>query len=157
MFIKSKIAEGSFWIVLGGFICLFAWKEDLGSIREPGPGFVSFFSGLFILGIGFIMSFWQAFGKISLAKNADSNHAFCIASWFRLFYTMILLLVYALLFNTIGYILTTFLVMWGLFFDWENKNWTSSFLSSTVTTGVTYIVFEVWLRCQFPRGILPWW
>jgi hypothetical protein len=75
----------------------------------------------------------------------------------RLAYTMMFLIAYAILINPFGYILSTFLVMFGLFFDWEKKNWLwSAFFSVTVSL-VSYFVFEVWLRCQLPRGIFPWW
>jgi hypothetical protein len=49
------------------------------------------------------------------------------------------------------------LAMWGLLFDWKKSSLASSFLSSLLTTAVTYLVFEVWLHCQFPRGLFPWW
>jgi biotin transporter BioY len=70
---------------------------------------------------------------------------------------MALLLSYGLLLNTLGYILTTFLVMWGLFYHRDRSGWISSGLASLISVGLTYLVFQVWLRCQFPRGIFPWW
>jgi hypothetical protein len=47
--------------------------------------------------------------------------------------------------------------MWGLFYDQEKHNWATSLMASSVTVGGTYLVFEIWLRCQLPRGIFPWW
>ncbi len=147
--------EGFFWIIAGAGICFLAWKFRIGSLREPGPGFVAFFSGLFLSGVGLVMFFSGSFSKNS--DQADFGQIFHNISWFRLAYTMALLLGYALLLNTLGYILTTFLAMWGLFLDWKKTSLVSSFLTSVLTTAVTYLVFEVWLHCQFPRGLFPWW
>ena len=152
---KFQRMEGIFWVIAGAVICLLAWKFRLGSFREPGPGFVAFFSGLFVSGVGLIMFFSGAFSKIP--GRADLGQVFHDISWFRLAYTMVLLLGYALLLNVLGYILTTFLAMWGLFHDWKKRNVVSSLLTSLLTTAVTYVVFEVWLHCQFPRGLFPWW
>jgi hypothetical protein len=154
---QIRKVEGSFWIGMGVLICLLAWKSKIGFFREPGPGFVAFISGIFVSMIGLVMGLSELLSKISLRSSTDLNQTFSIASWPRLIYTMVLLLSYALLLNTLGYILTTFLVMWGLFYDREKSRWVSSGLASLISVGVTYLVFQVWLRCQFPRGIFPWW
>jgi uncharacterized membrane protein YjjB (DUF3815 family) len=70
---------------------------------------------------------------------------------------MMFLIGYAILMDPLGYIVSTFLAMFGLFFDRERKNWLWSLFFSVTASLVSYLVFEVWLRCQLPRGILPWW
>jgi hypothetical protein len=79
------------------------------------------------------------------------------ASLRRLAYTVALLVAYAILMDPLGYMISTFLVMFGLFFDWEKKNWFWSLFFSITASLVSYLIFEVWLHCQFPRGMLPWW
>jgi hypothetical protein len=154
---QVKKVEGLFWVSVGLFICFLAWKSKLGSFREPGPGFVAFISGLFVSVVGLVIVLSAFLSKISPLNGPNPDFTFSIASWRRLIYTMALLLIYGLLLNPLGYILTTFLVMWGLFYGLERKRGGWSFLASTLTVAVTYLVFEVWLRCQFPRGIFPWW
>ncbi len=147
--------EGWVWMMGGAAICFLAWKFRIGAFREPGPGFVALFSGLFLSGVGLVMVFSGTFSRIS--GRVVFGQVFRNISWYRLAYTMGLLLGYALFLNTLGYILTTLLVMWGLFLDWKKRSLVSSFLTSLLTTAVTYLVFEIWLHCQFPRGLLPWW
>ena len=149
--------EGIFWIGIGVIICILALGFDLGSFHEPGPGFVAFLAGLFVSGVGLIMILSITFSKPSLLKMPDAVHPFRTISWPRLIYTVGLLLGYILFLNTLGYILATFLLMWGMFYDQGRKNWVSSFLFSILTVLISYLIFEVWLRCQLPRGILPWW
>lgn len=138
-------------------MCALALKVNLGSFHEPGAGFVAFVTGLFISSIGLVLFISEVLSKVVPDNSGILSQAFQNVSWQRLAYTMTLLIIYGLLLNTLGYIITAFLVMWGLFHDWEKSRWTSSFLASLITVGVTYVIFEVWLRCQFPRGFFPWW
>jgi hypothetical protein len=149
--------EGIFWIGIGLFICILAWKSDLGSFVEPGPGFVAFLSGLFISCVGLVMIVSKAVTKNQRDQLPDAGHTFGIIPWPRLVYTMALLLAYAVLIDPLGYLLATFFSMFGLFFDWGKKNWFWSLFFSISTALVSYLMFEVWLRCQLPRGIFPWW
>jgi len=149
--------ESLFWSGLGVIMCALAWRVNLGSLYEPGPGFVAFATGLFIFSIGLVLFFSEILSRAVPNNSSVLRRVFQNISWFQLAYTMALLIIYALLLNTLGYILTTFLVMWGLFHDWVKNRWASSLLVSLITVGVTYAVFEVWLHCQFPRGIFPWW
>ncbi len=154
---QIRQVEGIFWVGIGLLICLLGWRVDIGTFREPGSGFVAIFSGLFVAILGMIIVLSEVFSKTSQNDNFNLGSAFKNILWFRLVYTMGLSLGYALFLNMLGYILTSFLTMWGLFYDWETKRWFSSFLASLVTTGLSYLLFEVWLHCQLPRGILPWW
>ena len=147
--------EGFVWVAIGITVCLISLPFGLGSFQEPGSGFIGFVCGLFLLGVGMIMLFPRLFSKISSSSGSGSDSTFRISSWSQLAYTVALLLAYGLLLDTLGYIVTTFLVMWGLFYDRHRRNWVSSCLVSLASVGVTYLVFEVWLLCQFPRGIFP--
>jgi len=158
MFAKEvKTLEGICWIVIGIIICILALRFDLGSFHEPGPGFVAFMSGLFLSAIGLVMTLSRAVSKNRAGQAPEGNHTFQIVSWRRLTYTTGLLLAYTILMEILGYILATFLLMWGMFYDWEKKNWVWSLLFSIVTALGSYIMFEVWLRCQLPHGVFPWW
>lgn len=149
--------EGLFWISIGFFICILAWKIDIGSFVEPGSGFVAFISGFFIFSIGLVMIISKTFLKSPHQSRSDVGLPFQRASWLRLIYTLGLLFGYILLFDTLGYILSTFLLLGSMSYDLEKKNWASSLLFSLITVIISYLMFEVWLRCQLPRGIFPWW
>lgn len=151
-----KGIEGFFWIGIGAALCLLAWKARLGSFQEPGPGFIAFLSGLLISIIGLVMLLSRALSKISHGHGPNFLVSFKNISWVRLGYTMALLLGYALFLDILGYILTTFLTMWGLFYKREKYAWALSFVPALITVGVTYLVFAVWLRLQLPRGIFSW-
>lgn len=153
---KIRKSEGFFWLGMGIFICLLATKTHLGSFKEPGSGFIAFAAGIFLAGVGLVMIFAAVLARTAHARSGyrDFLSTFGSVSWFRIFYTMGLLLGYAILLEPLGYILATLLIMWGLFYDWDKKNWFSSLLIALVTTGVFYVFFEKLLGLRFPAGIL---
>ena len=150
-------AEGISWVVLGAFFCLLSWRISIGSFREPGPGFVAMASGISLIIIGLIMMLLRAFSKSSPAVGETRSQPILRLPRARLMYTVILLVGYALFLELLGYLAATFLIMVGLFFDRGANRLLPSVLASLVTVGATYLLFEVWLRCQLPRGIFPWW
>jgi hypothetical protein len=153
---KRRVNIGALsWIVLGALICFLARRIRLGTFGEPGPGFIAFGAGLFLSGVGIIMLLTTAFSAADTEERAPWGRLFPAGSRVRLVYTIALLFVYTIFLDRIGYVVGTFFLMWGLFLNWERPRWVASMLASLVTVGVTYIVFEVWLHCQFPRGILP--
>jgi hypothetical protein len=155
---RTGMSEGLFWVVAGGIICILAFQHGLGSFRAPGPGFVAFLSGILIGAVGAIMILSK---RVSMggAKGTTRGAGLGIpaVSLSRLAYTMMFLVAYAILMDPLGYIVSTFLAMFGLFFNWKKKNWLWSFFFSVSASLVSYLVFEVWLHCQLPRGIFPWW
>src|SRR5512136_1684841 len=155
---QTGMSEGIFWVAIGGIICILAFQHSLGVFRAPGPGFVAFLSGILIAGVGVVMTLSRS---SSMARTKGTTRGagpgIPAVSLSRLAYTMMFLIAYAILMDPLGYIVSTFLAMFGLFFAWEKKNWLWSLFFSVTTSLVSYLVFEIWLHCQLPRGIFPWW
>jgi len=151
---QLRRAESVFWLCIGTVICGLAWKTRIGSFHQPGPGFVALFVGLFLAAASLVMGL-SAF-RPEEGKPSDPLAGFRDIYWFRLAYTVALLFCYALVVNALGYIVATFLLMWGLFSGGEKKRWAFGLLASVITTAASYLVFETCLRCQLPRGIFAW-
>lgn len=150
---RIRTGEGFFWLGMGVFICVLAWQTGFGFFREPGPGFIAFVTGLCMAGVGLVMIFTAVLPRTGHVDHRDLAHTFGSVSWFRMLYATALLFAYAALVEPLGFILTTLLVLWGLFYDWDKKNWFSSLLGSCATTGISYIFFEKLLGLPFPPGI----
>jgi len=153
---ETGTVEGVVWIGVGFIICVLALRFDLGSFYQPGPGFVALFTGIFVGAIGLAMIVARSLSK-HRAQPLGTAQRFRIGAWQRLVYTLVLLLAYVVLIEPVGFVLTTFLLMFGLFVDLQKKNYFWSLFFSVATAAVSYLVFEVWLHCQLPRGIFPWW
>lgn len=149
--------EGFIWIAIGVGICCLSWRIHLGSFNEPGPGFVAFAAGIALVVIGMIMTLSKTLPKGSTDSGRSANHPFLKLPRFSLVYTVGVLLVYGLVLNFLGYLISTFLLMFALFNDRRTSRFSSSILASLLTVVITYLIFETWLRVQLPRGIFPWW
>ena len=149
--------EGLFWIGIGLLICYLSWRAHLGSFQEPGPGFVPFIVGLFISTVSLIMLLSRMSSRVSILDDFSPREVFQNIPKLRIGGIVALLACYAIFVGSLGYIVTTFLLMWGLLLDWEKKNWMVSLLSSLAIVIGSYLLFDVWLRTQLPRGVLPWW
>ena len=145
------------WILIGGAIAILSWRIGLGSFREPGPGFVAVASGISLVVIGVIMILQKTFSTQAADAGQGSSRPLLQRPRARLIYTLSLLVGYGLLLETLGYIVTTSLLMFGLFYDRGANRFFPSVLASILTVGLTYLIFNTWLRVQLPRGILPWW
>jgi putative tricarboxylic transport membrane protein len=152
---KIESSEGLFWLVIGVVICVLAIRSDLGSLRSPGPGFIAFLAGILIGGMGAVLIL-MGFREKGVGREEEAP-AILALPWRRLGWTIVLLTAYSLLMEPIGYIISTVLVMFGLFFDGQKRNWMGSTFFSISATLVSYLIFEVWLSSQLPRGIFPWW
>jgi len=156
-----KTFEGPVWIALGVGACLYAYAMGLGTFREPGVGFVAFATGLFLAAVGVLLRLGPSEAAQGARQPGDRQHRavgpVLQTKTFKLFYTLAILVVYAILLNPLGYILTTFLVMFGLFFDPGRRRFKAPMGAALLSAATTYVVFEMWLRSQLPRGIFPWW
>jgi putative tricarboxylic transport membrane protein len=151
---RMRLSEGMFWVVIGAVICVLAVRSDLGSLRSPGPGFVTVLAGILIGCMGAVLILMGFRGK---GMDREEAPAILALPWRRLGWTIVLLAAYSLLMEPLGYLLSTVLVMFGLFFDSQKRNWLGSTFFSISATLVSYLIFEVWLRSQLPRGVFPWW
>ena len=154
---KVGSTAGIIWIIIGSAICFLSWRIRLGSFNEPGAGFVAFASGVSLVVIGMIMTLSKTFSKRSSDSSHSENRPLLKLPKFPLVYTVGILVGYGLVLSLLGYLITTFLLMFALFYDRGTNRFLPSVLASLLTVVSTYLIFEIWLRVQLPRGILPWW
>jgi hypothetical protein len=153
-----RLLEGPVWLFIGVIISAWSYRTGLGTFTEPGVGFVAFACGLFIVAVGALVTVFRRpeQQKVEVAP-ATTRARFLESAPFKLTYTLGLLLFYALFLNLVGYIVTTFVVLFGLFYNPSGRRWAGPLLASFLSVAFTYLVFEVWLKSQLPRGIFPWW
>jgi putative tricarboxylic transport membrane protein len=154
---QVNIKEGIVWFIIGAVICFLSWRIRLGSFNEPGPGFIAFASGMSLVTIGVIMILLKAFSTPIPEGDRPRDRSFLKLPSLPILHTVFLLVGYGLLLDHLGYILTTFAVMFALFYDRGVNRFLPSILASLLTVVVTYLLFGTWLHCQLPRGVFPWW
>lgn len=130
---------------------LWSLKYGFGSLSEPGVGFITFFAGA-ILALLSLLLFLSSFrGK---EKPAELRELWAGLDVKKVLYVLLLLVVYPVLLRPVGFPLCTFILLFLLFrVKGSYGIWTTLFASFFVTA-VSYLVFQVWLQVQLPKGIL---
>jgi hypothetical protein len=132
-----------FFLILAGI-----WNLPVGSAHNPGPGFLPFWSDILFLLLSLINFFLQ------LKKGSEVGSEQRIRPGITPVLVLMGILGYILVTPYLGFLLTIFLLLLLFFSLTERKNFPLLLVTSGVTTVLTYLVFVVFLKCQFPKGLL---
>lgn len=66
------------------------------------------------------------------------------------------LILYVLLLEPIGFVLTTFVGSAVILFEMEERNWLRLLIISALLTAMLYVAFKTGLRIPLPGGLLGW-
>lgn len=149
---KLHIIPIFFWIGLGLFVMFFSYQLDLGSFHNPGPGFMPFLLGFFLCIISFCFLLQFLRKKEDRGGAAAVNEAQGQINFGKLCIVLASLFAYPLLFEPLGFLITTLLILISLFRSMNNR-WSSVLLASVITALVSYFIFT-YLGIRFPKGIL---
>ncbi len=155
---KHVRIDGLVWVVLGILMCIGAIKLKLGTFHTPGPGFLPFLSGALLGIFGLILRLRTTF--VRSEKESKSEEPSVVWNWKKLvnpFLALIILFIYILLLDPLGFMLTTFICMLFLFKLSEPQKWFRPLILSISTSILSYLIFSVWLQCQFPKGPIKFW
>ena len=130
---------------------LWSLKYGFGSLSEPGVGFITFFAGA-ILALLSLLLFFSSFREKE--KPADLRDLWAGLDVKKVLYVLMLLVVYPVLLRPVGFPLSTFILLFLLFRVKGSYGIWTTLLASFFVTAVSYLVFQVWLQVQLPRGIL---
>jgi hypothetical protein len=138
--------------VLLGFTALmgyFAWKLPRGSFHRPGPGFVPLFLALVLgaLALLLLISSWMAM-PVKQEQNVQPDKS----DLTKTFYILGSLLVYAFCFDKFGFLISTFL-FFLLLKPLIERPWSYVLSGSLLVTVISYLIFDMLLQSQLPRGI----
>ena len=147
---KHDKISSLFWFLFGSFILLYSVHHlDLGSLKEPGPGFF-----LVISGAGVCLTSIMIFTRAALSKEKEVFKIFSGIIWFKPALILVIIFSYIYFFEKLGFLLDTFLLMVLLFKCVEPQSWRIAILYSFLTVLITWLIFGYWFEIQFPVGIL---
>ena len=147
---------GGIWLLVGAGFCLGSLKLKIGGLHNPGAGFIPFLVGVLLMAFGLIMILSFLFGfRTRREKNGKGEGGKEYLVNLRApFLTLLILTGYVILLEPVGFLLTTFLCLFLLFKISDPKRWLLPVGLSLGTVVISYLVFSVWLKNPFPRGIL---
>lgn len=139
------------WFFLGLAICLGSFQYKMGTPASPATGFMPFLTGAaisFFSGAGFIHA--------TLRRRKGEGWARILegVQWKKAMIIFFSLLAYALLVVSLGFFLCTTLFMAFLLRAITPQRWSVVVLCSLLTAAASYLIFQVWLQAQLPKGPL---
>jgi putative tricarboxylic transport membrane protein len=142
------VASGVFWLLVGAFVVWSGWDLELGSVNDPGSGFMFFWIGIVMVALSVAV-------LAPALRPAAVPHAaiWGTARWSRVGSVLAALIVYAWLLPRLGFLLTTALVMLFLFKVVEPQRWWVAVAGAVLSALIAYVVFKVWLGAQLPAGV----
>jgi putative tricarboxylic transport membrane protein len=140
-------AVALFWVAVGILVCYEATRLGLGSVTEPGSGFIFFWSGLTLL----ILSLVVLAG--SLRTPADTIQQMAEMNWMKIALVLLSLLLYAFFLERLGFVLTTFILLSFLLGVIERTSWGRSLGVASAAALGSFVMFELWLKIRLPKGI----
>ncbi len=146
---KTYILANVFWLILSVAVCFESTQYSIGGVHMPGPGFLPFYTAI-LLGILAFISLVQTMKE----PDASASEIWGGVHWGKLALMIGALFVYVLLFDRLGFILATFLLLLILFRVIEPYSWRFVLLSSVITISGTYLFFVVLLESRLPKGFL---
>ena len=149
---NAQMWGGLVWLAFGVFIAFQGYDLGLGEARESGSGFAIFWLGLITAALA-----------ASIVLSAIKNGSEDIASlwrgtrWPKVFLIIALLLVFGFLFDTIGFVLCSLVLLLVLMRFVDPVPWpTALIVAFGGTFGIWYVMNKL-LLIQLPNGLLsPW-
>lgn len=147
---KYDQISGMVWLLFAIYICIESLRLPLGSWRDPGPGFLPLGAGI-CLGILSAIAFSQARSRV---EERARGGWYSEERWKSLLLILAVLFTYALFLDFLGFLVSTFILLLMLFRFVEPQKWVVAVGGSALASIASYVVFELWLKTQLPKGIL---
>ena len=132
-------------------VCVATHRIGIGTLRIPGSVFFPFW-GAVVLGLLSFAHFLVSTGNRREATEQTESRGEGI-HWKNLLVALSLLFFYPLMLDTIGFFPSTFCFFFILLRFIEPQKWSIVFGLSAATAALAFLVFQYWLRMQFPIGI----
>jgi putative tricarboxylic transport membrane protein len=145
---KRKILGGGAWLALGLFGLLSSLRLGIGSIHDPGSGFVLFSASLLFIGCIVLMLLLDHLNRQESAP-AESWRGLCRRKVLVVVGASIL---YLLILEKLGYLLATFALMLVLFGLGRMRLWVLLGCAGATVAG-TYFIFHTLLKVPLPQGL----
>jgi len=147
---RDRVSSGLFFL-LGLLICLYSLTYDLGSPVAPGSGLMPFLCGaaMCLLAVaGF------TYTTLRKQRREPGSPLFKGRAWQKSALTLGALLALQFLMKPLGFTLATFLFVSFLLRVIVPQRWPVVIGVALLTAALSFLLFEVWLQAQLPRG--PW-
>jgi putative tricarboxylic transport membrane protein len=138
---------GLLWFVLGSGMAIEGINLGLGKSNLPGIGFVPLLVGSSLAVCGLTLML-----LVTLKGEQCDDKIWEGQNWKNLVLSILSLFGYALLMESLGFLITTFFFLFFLFKLTAPKKWLAPLLTSLLVAVSCYLVFSLWLNVSLPKG-----
>jgi putative tricarboxylic transport membrane protein len=147
---RLRLGSCLFLMGMAVWVGVMSTQVGVGHLELMGAGFMPFLASIVLFLLSAVVLIVEIRG---LAKNEEKGASL---EWKELTKPILLvvgLIAYALVLKTLGYLVTTFLWMFFMFFMLERKKWRKDIAVAAMIVIVSYIIFDKWLRLLLPPGV----
>ena len=134
-------------VVVGAIIIGVSLSYGFGTLRAPGPGLYPFFIGVIIVPLSLIL----------LVKGIKAKQGSSLFSW-ETAVTFVLMIatfcLWIIVMPWLGYVIVTFFATYALAKIMRLEGWFKPLIISAGTAFFIYLLFDVWLYIDLPKGVL---
>lgn len=139
--------SGLLWALIGAYIAYDGRDMGLGTINDPGSGFILFWVGCAMVA----MSGATAIFALIKKQGKTIPDLFRGMMWGKVILLLIVITVYSAVLDHVGFVPATLVMLLVLFRAIEPLTWPFAIFSSVITTGIIWYVFGPHvLGTQFP-------
>jgi hypothetical protein len=140
-----------FWFVLGIAAVYGSLDLGLGEMGQPGSGFLTFVAGSFVALMAVIV-FVQSY-RGDPAAQRRVGELWKGVKWQRAILITILIGIFIAVFETLGFFICSFALLFIIMKGLEGLDWKTSVLVPAITIAGTYVLFKTVLKISLPAGI----
>ena len=148
---KSQLGSSVFLLIFGIVFCLESRNLLIGPITRPGPGFFPFWLGVSMIIVSTALIIKCS--RESLNESLAYKGLWKGLTWRKPFFTLVALLLYTFFLEELGYCISTFILIFFLFYAIGGLKWWVGAIGSILTSFLTYMLFKLWLEVQLPKGL----
>lgn len=144
---RAELWGGLFWLGVGAFVTWQGWLLELGTLREPGSGFVFFWLGLIISGFAAFIAIGGVRGRGPLLGDLWRG-----ARWRNVLLVILALIAFGFLFERLGFVICSLALLLFLMTVVDPVRPVLSIPISIVAAVGVWYVLEKMLLVQLPKG-----
>jgi putative tricarboxylic transport membrane protein len=139
---------GLIWFALGSGMAIEGRKLGMGSLSSPGSGFVPFLAGSSLALCGLVLVVLATIRK----GKGGGKKTWGGQNWRNLVIPVLSVVIYAFLMEPLGFLISTFLLVFVLLKMTDPKRWLSPVLTSLLVVLSCHILFSVLFKIPLPKG-----
>lgn len=155
---KKDFSSGLFLFLLGLFLAFLSIRYSIWSKFGPDEGFFPFAVAMIIMGLSLIVIVKSFFVAESQEREKTSEgQKRKIITVLRVSIYTILMLVYGLLLEKVGFLITSAVLIFPILKVVEKQSWKITLLVGFGSIITSYILFVHFLGVPLPRGFIGIW